>query len=133
MRAIAFAAMFLVPLAAGAQPCDSTMEGATQLESPRFSLGYRVQPEKIAVGRHFGVEVAVCPKSGTQMPDSVTVDARMPEHRHGMNYKAQVVRTAAGHFKAEGLMFHMPGRWEFVFDLRSGDRTDRVTQSIVLE
>jgi len=30
-------------------------------------------------------------------------------------------------------MFHMPGRWEIIFELRAAGRTDRVTQSEVIE
>jgi hypothetical protein len=30
-------------------------------------------------------------------------------------------------------MLHMPGRWEFIFELRAAGRTDRVTQSEVIE
>ena len=45
----------------------------------------------------------------------------MPEHRHGMNYKPEVKRLAPGRWRAEGLMFHMPGKWEFVFTV-DGER-----------
>jgi len=30
-------------------------------------------------------------------------------------------------------MFHMPGRWEFIFDVRADGRTDRLTRSMTLE
>ena len=134
MRACVLAAALLAALPAAAQPaCSAALPGGKQLESARFSLGYRPVPGAIAVGRHFALELAVCPKSGVQAPESVGVDAHMPEHRHGMNYKAQVGAAPGGRYKAEGLMFHMPGRWEFVFDVRSGGKTDRLTQSIVLE
>ena len=123
----------LLPVAAMAQDCSPVMPGGRQLESARFLLGYRAIPGKPAVGKHFALELAICPKAGTAALDSVRVDAHMPEHRHGMNYKAQVVAGPGGRYKAEGLMFHMPGRWEILFDVRSGAKTDRLTQSIVLE
>lgn len=133
MQRAALAALLLAPLAAAAQTCTPALPGAKQLESARFALGYRTVPEKVAVGNHFALELVVCPKSGVQAPESVRVDAHMPEHRHGMNYKAEVAAAPGGRYTAEGLMFHMPGRWEFVFDLRSGGKTDRLIQSIVLE
>ena len=137
MRPCARAALrlvpFLFPVAVFAQPCSPALTGGKQLESARFSLGYRAVPEALAVGRHFALELAVCPKAGTQAPESVRVDAHMPEHRHGMNYQARVVAAPGGRYRADGLMFHMPGRWEFVFDLRAAGKTDRLTQSIVLE
>ena len=133
MRAGVLAAALLLPAVAAAQDCSPVLPGGTQLESARYSLGYRAVPGKPAVGKHFSLELAVCPKTGTAAPESVRVDAHMPEHRHGMNYKAQVVAGSGGRYKADGLMFHMPGRWEFIFDVRSGGRTDRLTQSFVLE
>jgi hypothetical protein len=30
-------------------------------------------------------------------------------------------------------MFHMAGKWELVFEVRSGDSTERVAQSIQLQ
>ena len=58
------------------------------------------------------------------MPENVAVDAWMPEHRHGMNYRPTVTRLAPGRWRAEGLMFHMPGRWELVFTV-DGERLAR--------
>ena len=105
------------------------MPGGTQLDSARFVVGFRSEPQTISVGRHFTVEVAVCPKPGMPGPENLVVDARMPEHRHGMNYKAQVTSGSAGHYRASGLMFHMPGRWEFVFDIGA----ERLTHSVRVE
>lgn len=133
MRAGVLAAALLLPAVAAAQDCSPVLPGGTQLESARYSLGYRAVPGKPAVGKHFSLEIAVCPKPGTAAPESVRVDAHMPEHRHGMNYKAQVVAASGGRYNADGLMCHMPGRWEFIFDVRSSGRTDRLTQSFVLE
>ena len=133
MRAGVLAAALLLPAVAAAQDCSPVLPGGTQLESARYSLGYRAVPGKPAVGKHFSLELAICPKPGTAAPESVRVDAHMPEHRHGMNYKAQVVAASGGRYQADGLMFHMPGRWELIFDVRSSGRTDRLTQSFVLE
>jgi hypothetical protein len=30
-------------------------------------------------------------------------------------------------------MFHMPGRWELVFEVRADGTTDRLTRSITIE
>ena len=123
----------LMPCASMGQACAPDLSGSRAVESARYTLAFRTQPEKVAVGRHFSVELRVCPKTGAAAPEIVKVDARMPEHRHGMNYNAQVVAAPGGLYRADGLMFHMPGRWEVVFDLSSGGRTDRLTQDLVLE
>lgn len=107
--------------------------GGRTLEAGRYTLTYRAVPAKIPMGQHFSLEMAVCANAGAPPPESVTVDAQMPEHRHGMNYKASITRGASGRFRADGLMFHMPGRWEIIFEVRAAGRTDRVTQSEVIE
>lgn len=118
---------------AAAQSCTLVPAGGKQLESERFSLAYRTHPGEIAVGKHFAVEFAVCPKGAVPAPANVRVDAHMPDHRHGMNYQARIIAAPDGRYRAEGLMFHMPGRWELIFDLRAGDKTDRLTHSMLLE
>jgi len=50
-----------------------------------------------------------------------------------MNYKPSVVALGAGRYRADGLMFHMGGRWEFVFEVRSGGATERLRHSVQLE
>ena len=107
--------------------------GGRQIESARYVLAYRARPSPIAVSRHFALEFALCAKDGTIMPDTVRVDAHMPEHRHGMNYKVSVKPEAGGRYRAEGLLFHMPGRWELIFELRAAGQTDRLTYSEVIE
>jgi hypothetical protein len=51
------------------------------------------------------------------LPVALRVDADMPAHRHGMNYRTTVTALGDGRFRAEGLMFHMAGRWRLLFDL----------------
>jgi hypothetical protein len=118
-----------------AQACVPELPGApaTSVESPRYVLAYRTLPAKITVGQHFSVEFALCAQSGVPLPESLKVDATMPEHRHGMNYKASVIPQAPGRYRADGLMFHMAGRWELVFELRTGSKTDRLTQTVVVD
>ena len=108
--------------------CTPAFEG-TRLESPRFVLAYK--PGPISVAQHFALDVAVCSKSPLAI-ESLKVDANMPEHRHGMNYAPEVKALGPGRWRAEGLMFHMPGKWEFVFEVRAAGRTDRMTNAFQL-
>ena len=121
--------LWLAACAALSFPAWGCNEG-TRLESPRFVLAYKV--EALEVAQHFSVDVAVCPKSGQPQAEALKVDAHMPEHRHGMNYAATVTPLGPGRWRAEGLMFHMPGRWEFVFEVRAAGTTDRLASSIRL-
>ena len=103
--------------AAGAGACE--LPAGTRIESASYALSFRTQPARIAPGEHFALEYAVCPKAGAAPPGTVSADAWMPEHRHGMNYRASVVALGGGRFRAEGLLLHMPGQWEIVFQAGS--------------
>ena len=118
--------LLLALLAPPAQACELPGGAAQSVKSQTYTVLYRTAP--LRVGEHFAVEFAVCPA-----PESVKVDAWMPEHRHGMNYKPTVAALGGGRYRAEGLMFHMAGRWELVFELRSGGRTERLAHSVRLE
>ena len=122
-------------MAAPAWACTPQLPGAhaKPVESKNYALVFRTQPEKIEIGKHFAVEIALCQNSGAAAPDSVRVDAHMPEHRHGMNYKTTVTSSGPGRYRAEGLMFHMPGRWEYIFEVRAAGATERLTTSVVLQ
>ena len=85
------------------------------------------------VGQHFVVDFAVCPRDSAAAPQAVRVDANMPEHRHGMNYRAGVAPKAPGLYRAEGLLFHMRGRWELTFDVVTASRTERLASTLRIE
>lgn len=118
--------LLLALLAPAAQACELPGGAAQSVKSQTYTVLYRTPA--LRVGEHFAVEFVVCPA-----PESVKVDAWMPEHRHGMNYKPTVAALGGGRYRAEGLMFHMAGRWEFVFEARSGGRTERLAHSVRLE
>ncbi|MGQ0547974.1 MAG: cytochrome-c peroxidase [Betaproteobacteria bacterium] len=109
-------------LAFPAWACTPALEG-TRLESSRFVLTYQARP---AVSSFFSVDVAACAKSG-EAPKTLKVDAHMPEHRHGMNYAPKVAVLGPGRWRAEGLLLHMPGKWEFVFVV-DGERLTHTLQ-----
>jgi hypothetical protein len=113
-----------------AAACEPGLAG-TRLESPSYVLAYRTEPP--AVGRHFSLELAVCARDGARLPESVKVDAHMPEHRHGMNDLPELKPLGPGRWRAEGLMLHMPGRWELVFELRGRGASERLARSLTLE
>ena len=118
--AVLFLSIALIP---AAQACVPAIEGP-RLESKSYVLAYRAAPE---VGKHFSVEIAACAKNGPP-PHELKIDAHMPEHRHGMNYKPTVRSAGPGRWQAEGLMFHMPGKWEFVFYVEG----ERMTRELVV-
>ena len=125
VRRLAGAVTALASIAAAA--CE--LPPGVRIESERLSISYRTVPAKIAVGQPFVLELAACAKRGAAVSERVKLDAHMPEHRHGMNYRTKVVSKGAGRFHSEGWLFHMPGRWEFLFDID----TERLTHSVRIE
>jgi hypothetical protein len=106
---------------------------ARALAGDGWQLAWRAAPSPIPVGRHFVLDIALCAPAGQALPATLRVDATMPEHRHGMNYRPGVSTRAEGQFRAEGLMFHMPGRWELVFEWRdAAGVTRRLAQSLTV-
>ena len=95
-----------------------------RIQGTKHSLAWRTLPARVVVGEPFAVEFAVCPPAS-----GVTANAHMPEHRHGMNYKPTLKVLGGGRFRAEGWVFHMPGRWEFFFDVNG----ERLADSLRLE
>lgn len=126
-----FGALLLVPAAAALACGDALGPGAQRIGGETMQVAWRSTPQPIPVSRHFVLDVELCPGSGQSAPTELRIDATMPEHRHGMNYKPGVVATGTGRWRAEGLLFHMPGRWELVFEWRdAAGATRRLTQRV---
>jgi hypothetical protein len=117
-------------LAAPSCPVPAGFEGGGRIESADVVVHYRAQPA-IEVGRHFAVEAVVCARPPAVVT-AVRVDAHMPEHRHGMNYRPSISARGNGLYVAEGLLFHMPGRWQLTFDVERAGRTERLEAEIEL-
>lgn len=82
----------------------------------------------------FAVEVQVLGPDGEPVSDGldVMVDASMPHHGHGMNVVPRVTATDDG-WIAEGMLLHMPGRWEFVVDVEQGHGMERAQWTLTLD
>ncbi|MCA3072781.1 MAG: FixH family protein [Rhodocyclaceae bacterium] len=120
------------PAAKAAGDCSTGLPGGARTASANYTIAWRADPQKIPVGRHFSVDILVCAKAGAAVATAVAIDARMPSHGHGMNYKPTLKPVGENRYRAEGLMFHMPGQWEMVFDLRAGDTVERATQVMMV-
>ncbi len=121
------------------QPCDATQSDARVIERDGVRVAYRLlQPPRIS--QPITMLVASCsiaPSSGTQAKlELKAFDATMPEHRHGMNYKPTVQSQGpSAAFDArliEGIVLHMAGRWQFSFEVQVGEKTVRLTDTMLL-
>ena len=120
--------------ATGAADCGAALAGKpTLIRGQRHDLAWIAWPEAIPMDAHFALEFVVCPHAGHRLPRQVRVNATMPEHRHGMNYKPVVRGPRQGVWRAEGLLFHMGGKWEITFDLVEGKASERLASPVVVE
>jgi len=89
----------------------------------------------IPMNEHFAVELALFRADGTTPyePERVTLDARMEEHEHGMLREVELERIGPGRWRANGLLFHMVGVWQFQIDVRAGARIERAQMDFLLE
>ena len=133
--ALLLAILAVLPAPGRANPCaDPAPADLTgRAVSATQTVVFRAVPAPIAVGRHFSLDAIACPRRDERPVTSLRVDAVMPEHWHGMNYRASVSPRGDGRFLAEGLLFHMPGRWQLVFDVETSGGTERLTADLVLE
>jgi hypothetical protein len=109
------------------QICPAPAPGVQVLQHGPVQLQWRAH-SAIAVGKPFALDVLVCPAAA----ELLRVEASMPEHRHGMNYRPSLVPQGPGRWRAEGLLWHMAGRWELRLDVKHAGQDLHVRQSVTL-
>jgi hypothetical protein len=100
--------------------------------SSHYMVAFRPEPMRIEVGEPFSLLFNVCTK--TDKPaELVAIDAQMPEHKHGMNYRPTIVSLGNGRYRVDGMVFHMPGRWELAIDVRAGEESERLSHEFIVK
>jgi hypothetical protein len=95
-----------------------------------FHVTVAAEPDPIPLSKMFALTIGVYlagDRAQAVSGTTVAVDARMPAHNHGTNLQARVARVGDGRFRAEGLLFHMPGTWELYVDVTRAAETERAT------
>jgi hypothetical protein len=113
-------------------------EGGTSITSAdgAWRVVYRLSGDAIPRGKPFTIDAWVFAADAPELPRTdveLTMDAAMPEHGHGMNRVPRIERRRDGRFHAEGMLFHMPGKWELYFDVTRGPVTERAQIDVQLE
>jgi hypothetical protein len=103
----------LLPAAGAACTPALHGHGVGTIEGERHVVAWRA-PAPLPLAQFFAIDFAVCARDGSAVK-TARVDATMPEHGHGMNYRPTVQPRGNGRFRADGLLLHMPGRWQLAF------------------
>ena len=80
----------------------------------------------------FSLTVSVSDSAGAAVDGTLTFDATMPDHGHGMNVEPTVSSSATGEYLIEGINLHMPGTWklDFISMLMVQLQTQRLITSV---
>jgi hypothetical protein len=100
--------------------------------SDHYMVAFRPEPLHIEVGEPFSLLFNVCTKSNNPA-ELVAVDAHMPDRKQSMKYRPTIMSAGDGRYRAEGIVFHLPGRWELAIDVRAGEESERLTHEIILK
>jgi hypothetical protein len=127
--------LILAAAPAQADHCPTDKLGAMpdRLAEDGTAVAWRTNPAKIAVNRPFSIEVIACVDGEKQMaPTRISVNAGMPMHGHGMNYTPSEKKLAPGNSTFDGMVFHMPGKWQLTFDVYEGETRKRLTRNVTV-
>ncbi|MEY2807990.1 MAG: hypothetical protein RIR65_2407 [Planctomycetota bacterium] len=99
-----------------------------------FRVHHKSDPAVIERGKPFRLQAWITREGSRELVPwaSLSVDADMPEHLHGMNRVPKVARQADGSFLVEGMLFHMPGRWDLHFDVHEAAIVERAQVAMEL-
>jgi len=125
--------LFGLSICLGQTAADQPGERALTSANGHYRLYYRSEPEPIPLNQPFILTVRVEHATPAAEPFSLSVNARMPQHRHGMNTRPRVHDLGDGKFRVEGLLFHMAGRWELHFDISVDGVTTRAQDDVELD
>ena len=134
LRVAVFAPVLLLGAAAQAACGDSLGTAGRHLsDGDSLKIAYVPRIWPVPVGRHFALDIEVCSPPPGSRPLLLRVDADMPAHKHGMNYRPSVTALEPGRYRAEGLMFHMPGTWRLQFEVRENAATLRSSSTLEVQ
>lgn len=128
-RALVIAALWGGAFTAHAATCPMPADSPSLMTTGPVQASWATEPAVPVVGEPFVMRLSLCPASAELMK----VDAEMPEHRHGMNYKPTFTSLGDGVWRVEGLVWHMAGRWALKVDTRLDGTTHTLTRSVILK
>lgn len=128
MRRAMAALVAVGPAAIAAAACPPTARDGRPLSSGPVAIAWRADPPRLAARQAFAIRVRLCPDTA----HLVSLDATMPEHGHGMNYRPTLTALGGGQWRADGLLWHMSGRWELRFEVADGEQTWRLRDTVLL-
>ncbi|MDZ4830371.1 MAG: hypothetical protein SGJ09_09270 [Phycisphaerae bacterium] len=101
-----------------------------------FTARWYTDPDPIVARDPFSVTIELFADDACTTPlvgGVLALDAAMPHHGHGMNVQPKITAVGPGRYRADGMLFHMFGRWELFFDHTTDGQTERAQTTVVLQ
>ncbi len=89
-----------------------------------YRVSYVPETDPIPLNAHFRLRVNIQDLSTSRAPEppmTLTADADMPEHNHGMQTTPETDYFGQGQYEIKGLLFHMAGYWELKLDVLNAE------------
>ena len=102
--------IFIIPLSA--MGCEWSNSDSVRVDADT-EVFYQFHPASPLVGEFFSANLRICHSGKFVSPAHISVDATMPAHGHGMNYRPTVAIAGPNEFSVQGLLLHMLGLWRF--------------------
>lgn len=118
-------ALAAVPAAA----CSPDPYGSALLRGERAVVSLHLDPDPPRVDGFFSIDAIVCDIAGNPAR-LYYVDAIMPAHGHGMNYRPEIADQGDGRYRITGMLFHMQGAWQLRFDIETKAGAERLTTPV---
>lgn len=100
----------------------------------RWRVAWRPVAGPLPVSEPCAIDLRITDAAGRPLEDRVEVvfDAEMPHHGHGMNVEPRVTRRDDV-WLVEGVLLHMPGRWEASVDVAIDGEIERAQWTMDIE
>jgi len=99
-----------------------------------ITVNYTVEGDKPPLNTIHTWTLTVTDKNGKPIDGAeIIVSADMPEHLHGMTTRpVTTAGSSPGHYKVDGMNFHMPGWWEITLDINYGRSRNLATFNLLV-
>jgi len=107
---------------------------SVQLNGERYSAW--LEPvDAIEVSKPTSITVTLC--GDIEGVTGIELDASMPAHGHGTNYKPDIssleTSSSQAQYQVDGLVMHMPGNWRWEMRVHESDGSDTLMKEFMLE
>lgn len=98
-----------------------------------YIVQWHLASKDIPYNEYFSIALTIKePLKAIHYDVDIAVDAGMKAHNHGMHTRAVIKRIDQKNFIAEGMLFHMRGKWQIEIDITRGITRDKAIIEVEL-